>query len=150
MVFVSAGDRLGGLPAQPEFVMDEKGVRNLHPRSGEPAMLEDHYASIFAPESSVPDNGELYALVTHAPGPLGSGDIEIFSANHNPGTLAAVEWFTEPSLAKILVSRLRKASGEVPRYFQVVLDVKYKDAVPTQVSYVMHRELQPGTPLNSK
>ena len=143
------GDRLGGLPVQLEFVMNEQGVRNLHPRSGEPATLEDQYRSIIALESSVPDNGEVYALVTHAPGPLGSGDIESFSANHSPGTLAAVEWFTQPNLAKILVSRLRKANGEIPRYFQVVLDVKFKDGVPTEVSYVMHRELQPGMRSNA-
>jgi len=134
------GDQLGELPAPLEFVMDEKGVRNLHPRSGEPAMLENHYPGGF---TSVRDNGEVYALVTHVPGPLGSGDIEIFSANHSPGTLAAVEWFTQPNLAKILVSRLRTASREIPRYFQIVFDVTYKDAVPTEVSYVMHRELQP-------
>jgi hypothetical protein len=144
------GDRLGGLPVQLEFAMDEKGVHNLHPRSGEPVMLEDHYGGILAPEISVADTGEVYALVTHTPGPLGTGDIESFSANHNPGTLAAVEWFTQPDLAKILVSKLRKADGKMPRYFQIVLDVKYKDSVPTQVSYVMHRELQPGMPSNSK
>jgi hypothetical protein len=144
------GDQLRGLPVRLEFVMDEKGVRNLNPRSGEPARLDDHYPGIFALEASVPDNGEVYALVTHAPGPLGSGDIESFSANHSPGTRAAVEWFTEANLAKILVSRLRKANGEVPRYFQIVLDVTYKDAVPTEVSYVMHRELQPGMRSNSK
>jgi hypothetical protein len=92
----------------------------------------------------------VYALVSHTPGPLGSGDIESFSANHSPGTLAAVEWFTEPHLAQILVSRLRKANGEIPRYFQIVLDVTYKDTVPTEVSYVMHRELQPRMRSNSK
>lgn len=154
VIFVGAprvyGDQLRGLPVQLEFAMDEKGIQNLHPRAGEPARLEDHYPGIFSPEASVHDNGEVYALVTHAPGPLGSGDIESFSANHSPGTLAAVEWFTEPNLAKTLVSKLRKPTGEIPRYFQVVLDVTYKDAVPTEVSYVMHRELQPGAPSNAK
>jgi len=94
--------------------------------------------------------GEVHALVSHTPGPLGSGDIESFSANHSPGTLAAVEWFTQPHLAQILVSRLRKANGEIPRYFQIVLDVTYKDTVPTEVSYVMHRELQPRMRSNPK
>ena len=154
IIFVGAprvnGDPLRGLPVQLEFAMDEKGVRNLHPRPGEPARLDDHYASVFALESSVPDNGEVYALVSHTPGPLGSGDIESFSANHSPGTLAAVEWFTQPHLAQILVSRLRKANGEIPRYFQIVLDVTYKDTVPTEVSYVMHRELQPRMRSNPK
>lgn len=147
IIFVGAprvhGDPLRGLPVPLEFVLEEKGVRNLHPRSGEPARLDDHYSGVFTLESSFPDNGEVYALVSHAPGPLGSGDIESFSANHNPGTLAAVEWFTQPHLAEILVSKLRKPNGEIPRYFQIVLDVTYKDSVPTEVSYVMHRELQP-------
>ena len=147
IIFIGAprvhGDPLRGLPVPLEFAMDEKGVRNLHPRSGEPARLDDHYSGVFTLESSFPDNGEVYALVSHAPGPLGSGDIESFSANHNPGTLAAVEWFTQPHLAQILVSKLRKPNGGIPRYFQIVLDVTYKDSVPNEVSYVMHRELQP-------
>jgi hypothetical protein len=37
---------------------------------------------------------------------------------------------------------LRKPSGEIPPYCQVVLKVKYKDAVPTNIAYVTHRELK--------
>jgi hypothetical protein len=99
----------------------------------------------------VPDDGEVYALITHTSGPLGSGDIETFSANHSPGTLAAVQWFTRPNLAKAVVGRLRNPNGELPRYFQVVLRVDYKDGVPTEVSYVMHHEVRPEPrPANSK
>jgi hypothetical protein len=137
------GDQLRGLPIGLEFVMDEKGVQNLHPRSGEPARLDNHYPGILPLESSIPDTGEVYTIVTRSPGPLGYGDIQSFSANHGPGSSAAVEWFTQPNQAKILASRLRKANGEIPRYFQVVLDVRFTDGVPTQVSYVMHRELEP-------
>jgi hypothetical protein len=138
------GDRLRGLPAQREFVMDEKGVTNLHPRPGEPARMENNYPTLAALDASVPDSGEMYAVVTHEPGPLGSGDVLSFFAGHNPGTLAAVQWFTEPSLAKLLVSKMRKPNGEIPRYYQVVLHVNYKDTVPTDVTYVMHRELASG------
>ena len=47
-----------------------------------------------------------------------------------------------PSLARILTGKLRKPNGELPRFYQVVLKVKYKDAVPTEVSYVLHHELR--------
>jgi len=147
VIFVGAprvfGDRLHGLPAQREFVMDEAGVNNVHPRPGEPARMENNYPRTYA-IGNVPDSGEIYAVITHEPGPLGSGDILSFSANHSPGTLAAVQWFTEPSLAKILTSKLRKPNGEIPRYYQVVLRVNYKDTVPIEVTYVMHRELGSG------
>jgi hypothetical protein len=46
-------------------------------------------------------------------------------------------------MAKAL-AKLRKPSGEIPRYYQLVLRVKYKDAVPTDISYVTHRELRTG------
>jgi hypothetical protein len=90
----------------------------------------------------VPDDGEVHALVTRTPGPLGKGDVQSFSSNQGPGTLAAVQWFTDPNPARILVGKLRKPNGELPRYFQIVLKVQYKDAVPTEVSYVLHRELR--------
>jgi hypothetical protein len=136
-------EQLRGLPVEPEILLEENGIRNLHPRDGEPLRLDDHYPSIAARQgSSVPDSGEVYALITHSPGPLGRGDILSFSANHSPGALAAVQWFTHPDLARILAARLRKPGGELPRFYQVALDVKYKDAVPTEVSYVMHRELR--------
>lgn len=136
-------EQLKNLPVELDIVLEESGIRMVHPQSGDPLRLADHYPSISVLESfSVPDDGEVYALITHTPGPLGSGDIESFSANHSPATLAAVQWFTDPSLARILVGKLRKPNGELPRFFQIVLKVKYKDAVPTEVSYVLHHELR--------
>jgi hypothetical protein len=134
-------EQLRGLPIEQEAVLEERGIRNLHPRSGEPATLEDHYPGVAAGGTNVTDSGEIYALITHTPGPLGRGDFLTLSANHSPGTLAAVQWFTNPDLARALVARLRKAGGDLPRFYQVVLGVKYKDSVPTDISYVMHREL---------
>ena len=136
-------EQLRGLPVELDILLEEDGIRNLHPLPGEPGNLEDQYPSILASQaSSVPDNGEVYALITHTPGPLGSGDLLSFSANHSPGTLGAVQAYTNPTLAKVLLARLRKANGELPRYYQLVLKVKYKDLVPTDISYVMHRELR--------
>jgi hypothetical protein len=50
----------------------------------------------------------VYALVSHMPGPLGSGDIQIFNSNHSPGVQGAVQWFTDPAFARQLTSKLRK------------------------------------------
>ncbi len=137
-------EQLAALPVDLAFVLDAKGVRNLHPQPGEPATLADAYLSITAnPPPNALDDGMVYALITHTPGPLSSGDIVSFNSNHSPGTAAAVQCFTSPSLARTLTGKLRRPSGELPRYYQVVLRVKYKDAVPTEISYVMHRQLLP-------
>jgi len=70
-------------------------------------------------------------------------DIQTFNSNHSPGVQGAVQWFTDPAFTQQLTSKLRKPDGSLPRYFQLVLKIKYRDAVPTEISYVTHRELQP-------
>jgi len=87
------------------------------------------------------DTGEVYALITHTPGPLGAGDIECFNSNHSPGTMAGVQAFTTPVLVQTIVGKLRKSDGQLPTYYQIVLNVKYKDGVPTTITYVTHCEL---------
>jgi len=136
------GGQLDGLPVRLPLELKQGGVRVLDPRPGEPAFLHDAFPSIVEREvSSTPDDGEAYALITHAPGPLGAGDVGSFSSNRSPGTAAAAQSFTNPAWARTLVTKLRKSSGELPRYYQIVLKVRYKDTVPTEITYVMHREL---------
>jgi len=129
-------DELHGLPVQLDLVNARPGIHNLHPRAGEPALLSDQVPT------GTSEDGEAYVLITHIPGPLGTSEVETFTSNRTPGRLAAVEWLTDPSYARILVSKLRKPSGEIPRHYQVVLKVKYKAGVPTETSYVFHHELQ--------
>jgi hypothetical protein len=57
-----------------------------------------------------------------------------------------VQAFTNPALAQMLVSRLKTASGSIPKYFQVVLRVKAMDDVPVKISYMLHRELSDHGP----
>ncbi len=128
-------NQLKGLPVQLDLVNARPGIHNLHPRPGEQAILNDQL-----PTGSSED-GEAHVLVTHVPGPLGTSEIESFTSNRTPGRLAAVQWFTEPSHARTLASKLRNASGQIPRYYQVVLKVKFKGGVPTETSYVLHREV---------
>ncbi|MBV9508544.1 MAG: hypothetical protein JO323_26450 [Acidobacteriia bacterium] len=128
-------NQLQGLPVQLDLVNLRPGIHNLHPRKGEPAIFEDRVPT------GTSEDGEAYILVTHIPGPLGTTDIETFTSNRTPGRLAAVDWFTDPNHARILWNKLRSPSGQVPRYYQIVLNVKYKAGVPTETSYVLHREV---------
>jgi hypothetical protein len=138
-------ERLRGLPVEFPLYLDERGVRNTNPPPGQPAVLEDAYPSITgASPPGQPDDGEIYALVIHAPGPLGSSEVRAFFSNHSPGTWGAVQAFTDSARAAAIMAQLRKPTGKIPRYYQLVLKVKYRDAVPTDVSYVLHRELLPN------
>jgi len=137
-------EQLRGLPVDLLIVRDERGVRNLQPENGQPALLTDNFRSIIDEYSSSPmDPGELHAVITCAPGPLGSTTVLAFTSGYSVGTLGAVQAFTTPALAKELLEKLRKPSGELPRYYQIVIKVKYKEDVPNEVAYVMHRELSP-------
>jgi hypothetical protein len=129
--------KLPGMQLEPEFEQVSRGIRNLHPRNGEPALFADK------PAGALPNDGEVYALVSHAPGPLGNTNIQCFTSTRTWEREGAIQAFTDPVLARKLVSKLKRPSGEVPRYYQVVLRVKFRDGVPTDISYVQHRDLTP-------
>jgi hypothetical protein len=142
VIFVGAPQSFGGMlsdmPIQEEFILDRAGVRDLHPPPGAP----DYYPQ---QGERTPDgliNGSTYAVVAHTPGPLGKGDVAIFAGNTTPARVGAIEWFTDPTLARMLVQRLKGASDHLPHYYQVVFKVVYKDSVPVETTYVAHRELQ--------
>lgn len=145
-------EQLRSLPIELQFELDEKGVRVRHPKQGESAHLADNYPSMRELESrGTAETGEVYTLITHTPGPLGAGDIECFNSNHSPGTMAGVQAFTTPALVQAIVGKLRKSDGRLPPYYQIVLNVKYRDGVPTNIVYVTHSELHVETrPANQK
>jgi hypothetical protein len=128
--------QLREMPIRPQLIAVPNGIENLSPVTGEPRLFLDRYST--APT----EQGEVYALITHLPGPLGNSDVVSITSNRGPGYVAAVRWFTDPLAARVLVAKLRKSSAELPRYYQVVLRVKFKDEVPTETSYVLSRELQ--------
>jgi len=129
--------KLPGIQVQSEFALIPSGIRNLHPRPGEPAFFADR-----AP-GTAPDEGEVYALISDAPGPLGNTDLISFTSNRTWGRQGAVQSFTDPALARIMVSKLRKPTGEIPRFYQMVVKVKFTDGLPTDIAYVLHRDLPP-------
>ena len=128
---------LRALPFQQEFTQERAGIRNLHPRSGEPEFFADHNGT------GTSEDGEAYTLITHAPGPLGIGDVASFTSSTTPGRLTAVQWFTDPALARTLTGKLRGSDG-MPRYYQVVVRAKFMDTVPVETSYVTFRAVQPS------
>jgi hypothetical protein len=81
-------------------------------------------------------------LVTHTTGPVGNTDVVTFASNSTFGRAGAIQAFTDPGFAKTLVPKMRGVSRHIPRYFQVLLRVKYKGGVPTETAYLLHRELQ--------
>ena len=75
------------------------------------------------------------------PGLRGKGEILSLSGNQISSVMAGAQALTDPSVAKMLVSKMRKPDGSIPRYFQVVLRVRSMDGVPTEITYMFHREL---------
>jgi len=127
--------QLAGLPVKPELDIEEDvGVRNLNPRTGEP--------SVFTNAGS-PATGVTYALVSLMPGPEGNTSVMDFFARDGAAMTGALGWFVDPATAKSLVSKLRGRTGQVPKYYQLLLKVRSQDRVPLETSYVLHRELRP-------
>jgi hypothetical protein len=131
--------QLQSLPVQLEFTYDFAGVRNAHPQRGEPILFADPVATLANPPS---EDGESYALVSRIPGPAGEGEMQAFTSNSAPARIAAVQLATSPDGAADMLERLRTASGRIPKYYQIVLRVKFKGGVPTETSYVALRELR--------
>jgi hypothetical protein len=130
-------EQLHGMPLDPQFVPVQAGIRNVHPKPGEPEMFADQYSTAPAEE------GSAYALVSHLPGPLRHNEVESFTSSRSAGYVAAVQWFSDPTLARLLVAKLKEASdGQMPRYYQVLLRVKFRDDVPTETTFVLSRELR--------
>lgn len=143
VVFIGppAGNRqLEAVPNYQPISLEPDGIRNLSPRQGEPAFLPDH------PSHNPQEVEETHALISHVPGLYGKGEILYLSGNRISGVMAAVQALTDPSLARTLVQKMKSASGSVPHYYQLVLQVKSMDDMPVDISYVFHRELASSQP----
>jgi hypothetical protein len=139
VLFVGAqsffNSQMHAMQVQPVLVRIPGGVGNLHPISGEPGTFSDRFST--APT----EEGYVYALVTHLPGPLGTGHLESFTSGTGAGYAGAVQSFTDPNFARIVVTELKRAYGKMPQFYQVLLKIEFKDGVPTGTSVVLTREL---------
>jgi hypothetical protein len=129
-------NQLRNMPIAPQLVPELNGVRDEHPGKGRPSFYADEYTT--APS----EQGTIYALVTHLPGPNGKNDIESFTSNRSAGYLGAVQSFTDPQFARMLSTKLKgETGGNVPRFYQVLFQVRYRDGVPTETKFVLGREM---------
>jgi hypothetical protein len=119
-----------------QIVIEPDGIRNLKPRPGEPAYLPDNLAPGKTSE------GETHAVISRIPGLSGVGELLVIAGNASADTFAAAEWLTQPQRARELMQHLKTASGAIPRYFQVVIKVGFKQGIPVESSYVFHHEVE--------
>jgi len=128
--------QMQAMSADRPFVLEAEGIRNMNPAPGEPELFADK------PSHDPQDTEESYALISRVPGLYGNGEVLYLSGNRISSITGEVQAFTDAMFAKTLVSKMKKADGSLPRYYQVVLRVKSMDSMPIEVSYVLHRELQ--------
>src|SRR5580704_1176708 len=126
--------QIQALSAGQPLVLESKGIRNLRPKAGEPAFIPDE------PPGSGKGTEKTLALVSHVPGLYGKGDILNLSANQISSTIGAVRALTDPTLARMVVAKLKAQNGTVPRFYQMVLRVESMDSMPIEISYILHRE----------
>ncbi|HJZ97623.1 MAG TPA: hypothetical protein VKE70_14035 [Candidatus Solibacter sp.] len=119
-----------------DIVVEPGGIRNRHPRNGEPEYLEDHLSPGKTSE------GETHALISRTAGPSGVGEFLMIAGNASADTFAAAEWLTQTFRARELTSHLKGSDGQIPRHFQAVIKVAFKQGIPVQSSYVYHRVLK--------
>jgi hypothetical protein len=125
-------------PVDVAFILTPEGVRNMKPEAGEPPFLADLSNVSVAGQDNTEES---HALISSLPGLYGNGSILYFEGNKIASVMGAVQAMTDPDLASQLVARLKRGSGTLPRYYQVVLKVKAMDETPVDISYVAHRAL---------
>lgn len=130
-------DKLGGLPVSLEITEAADGFQVTSPKPGEQAFYKFR-----EPVGFFNEDGEACVLITHAAGPVGNTDVLTFAGNSTFGRAGAIAAFTDTGFARTLVARMRGSAGHIPKYFQVLLRVKYKGGVPTETSYLLHREIR--------
>ncbi len=141
---VSGNRQIQALSKDEALVLEPGGIRNLSPQPGEPGFIPDQ------PVGASQGSEETHALISHLPGLYGKGDILYLSGNQIASTLAAVRALTDPTLARMLVSKLKLPDGSMPRYYQVVLRVQSMDSMPIEISYMFHRDLGPRNPVKAE
>jgi hypothetical protein len=131
----AGGRQIRAIPEDRQLVLEPDGIHNLHPRPGEPALLADQTPA------DPQDTAESYALVSALPGLNGNGELLYFSGNKVPAVMGAVQEYTDPGSARMLVAKMKAPDGALPHFYQVVLKVRSMDDMPIDITYVFHRDL---------
>jgi hypothetical protein len=127
--------QLKDMPAGQTLVMTPGGIRNLRPQPGEPELLRGNW-----PPGS-PYLAEDYALIARTGGLHGQGEMLILAASSTEGTLAAVQYVTQPAHAAELVRRVRGNAAKLPAHYEVVIHARFKAMVAVETEYRFHHVL---------
>jgi hypothetical protein len=120
-----------------DLALELEGVRNLRPQPGEP----DYFRDRGSPGN--PSDGEAHALISRLTGIRQDSEVLSVGGNWGPDTVAASQYLTEPHLAAALVKRIRKPDGTLPKHYQVVIRVEFRNMTPLRTSIVAHRAYSP-------
>jgi len=118
-----------------DLVIEPDGIRNRKPRPGEPSFLADRFLPGKVQE------GDTHALISRIPHPSGKRELLVLAGNASADTLAAAEWVTDASHARDLVQHLAGDGRKLPRHFQVVIKVSFKQGVPIRSAYAFHHAM---------
>ena len=124
------------LPLRQTFIVEQNGVTNLHPRPGEPAKFLRRYT-----QDEDRNIIEEYAVISRLPGVNGRGSIVVLGASATEGTDAAVQYVTDPVHLRNLFGHIDDGTGNIPKYFEVVVRVQFRSMVPVATEYQTHREV---------
>jgi hypothetical protein len=127
--------QLKDMPSGQTLVMAAGEIRNLRPGPGEPEVLRGRWPA------DAPYVSEDYALITRVPGLHGQGEMLILAASSTEGTLAAVQFVTQPARAAELVRRVRENAERLPAHYEVVIHARFKAMVPVEMTYQFHHVL---------
>lgn len=120
-----------GLPTELDFDWDDQqNVRNRKPAGGELAFYTTR-----SNEDEV-----TYAVVAALPGLRPNRELFVIAAHAGPGTLAAVDYITQPDTVKVLNDKLRP-TGPGSRRFQMLLRVFVDKGSPTKAEYITHHSI---------
>jgi hypothetical protein len=119
-----------------DFVETEHGwgIRNLHPRPGEPELYR---------MAATHGEGEKYGLITVQPGPQPSRRMMILSSSGAELMWALAEAVTNPARVQEIMAHVIPPLGDAPTAFQVVISATFESNVPVKIRYVTHRVSNP-------
>jgi len=131
------GDKLGSLPAPLEITEVADGFQVVHPRNGEPSLFKFR-----DPPGFFGRGRRGLCAFTHTAGPVGNTDVMTFASNSTFGRVGAIEAFTDTGFTRLLSPEC-ECFRHIPHIFRCS-QVKYKGGVPTETSYLLHRERAVG------
>jgi hypothetical protein len=115
-----------------ELTVRDSQVINTHPRPNESA-------NYLRTSNGNRDAVEDYVLIDWLAGIDPSGRMLILEGGSMSSNWAAADYLTHPATVRELISRIKRADGSLPPFFQVLLHVKYQASVPVQTDFVTYR-----------